>query len=119
MAAEGGTSTLEVNGRAIEVTEAGHLVNHMDWDEDVARVLAAREKIELTDKHWDVIKYLRDEYINHNGNQPMERVVLKDMGKLWGSKPSSKDLYVLFPLAPTKQGAKVAGLPQVMRKGGY
>jgi TusE/DsrC/DsvC family sulfur relay protein len=119
MAEAAESSTLEVNGRTVELTEAGFLVNHMDWNEDVARALAEREKIELTDKHWDVIKYLRDEYVNNNGNQPMERVVLKDMGKLWGSKPSSKDLYVLFPLAPTKQGAKVAGLPQVMRKGGY
>ena len=80
---------------------------------------AAKEGIELTEKHWDVIHYLRDEYINNNGNQPMERVVLKDMGNKWGSKPTSKDLYQLFPQAPTKQGTKIAGLPQVMRKGGY
>jgi tRNA 2-thiouridine synthesizing protein E len=111
--------SIEVNGTTIETTEAGYLVNHMDWNEDVARALAAGEGIELTDKHWDVINYLRDEYINNNGNQPMERVVLKDMGKKWGSKPTSKDLYLLFPLAPTKQGTKIAGLPQVMRKGGY
>jgi tRNA 2-thiouridine synthesizing protein E len=111
--------SIEVNGKAIETTEAGYLVNHMDWSEDVARALAESEGIELTDKHWDVLNYLRDEYITNNGNQPMERVVLKEMGKKWGSKPSSKDLYQLFPLAPTKQGSKIAGLPQVMRKGGY
>jgi len=110
---------IEVNGKSIETTDAGFLVNHMDWDEDVARKLAEIEGIELTDKHWDVLSYLRDEYINNNQNQPMERVVLKDMGKKWGSKPSSKDLYILFPLAPTKQGSKIAGLPQVHRKGGY
>jgi tRNA 2-thiouridine synthesizing protein E len=49
----------------------------------------------------------------------MERVLLKDMGKKWGSKPSSKEVYQLFPLAPTKQGTKIAGLPEVHRKGGY
>jgi len=110
---------IEVNGKSIETTDAGYLVNHMDWDEDVARKLAEIEGIELTDKHWDVLSYLRDEYINNGQNQPMERIVLKDMGKKWGSKPSSKDLYNLFPLAPTKQGSKIAGLPQVQRKGGY
>ncbi len=110
---------IEVSGKTIETTDSGYLVNHMDWDEDVARKLAEIEGIELTDKHWDVINYLRDEYINNGQNQPMERVVLKDMGKKWGSKPSSKDLYVLFPLAPTKQGTKIAGLPEVHRKGGY
>jgi TusE/DsrC/DsvC family sulfur relay protein len=113
------TMSIEVNGKSIETTEAGYLVNHMDWDEDVARALAEQEGITLSEKHWDVINYLRDEYINNNGNQPMERVVLKDLGKKWGSKPTSKDLYQLFPLAPTKQGTKIAGLPQVMRKGGY
>ncbi|AGA89397.1 sulfur relay protein, TusE/DsrC/DsvC family [Thioflavicoccus mobilis 8321] len=111
--------SIEVNGKTIELTETGYLVNHMDWNEDVARALAEIEGVELTDKHWDVINYLRDEYINNGQNQPMERVVLKDMGKRWGSKPTSKDLYQLFPLAPTKQGMKIAGLPQVRRKGGY
>lgn len=110
---------IEVNGKSIETTDSGYLVNHMDWDEDVARKLAEIEGIELTDKHWDVLSYLREEYIDNGQNQPMERVVLKDMGKRWGSKPSSKDLYVLFPLAPTKQGTKIAGLPEVHRKGGY
>lgn len=110
---------IEVNGKTIATNEKGHLENYADWDEDVARKLAEIEGIVLTDKHWDVINYLRDEYINNAQNQPMERVVLKDMGKLWGSKPTSKDLYTLFPLAPTKQGTKIAGLPAVMRKGGY
>jgi len=49
----------------------------------------------------------------------MERIILKDMSKKWGTKLSSKDMYNLFPLAPSKQGNKIAGLPQVMRKGGY
>ncbi|MCK7578586.1 MAG: TusE/DsrC/DsvC family sulfur relay protein [Chromatiales bacterium] len=111
--------TIEVNGCTIATTDTGYLENHADWNEDVARKLAEIEGIELTDKHWDVINYLRDEYINNGQNQPMERVVLKDMGKMWGTKPTSKDLYQLFPLAPTKQGTKIAGLPAVKRKGGY
>jgi tRNA 2-thiouridine synthesizing protein E len=49
----------------------------------------------------------------------MERQLLNDMGKVWGAKPSSKDVYKRFPLAPTKQGTKIAGLPEVHRKGGY
>jgi tRNA 2-thiouridine synthesizing protein E len=110
---------IEVNGTSIETTESGYLTNPNDWNEDVAKTLAAGEGIELTDKHWDIIHYLRDEYLNNNQNQPMERQLLKDIGKKWGSKPSSKDVYKLFPLAPTKQGTKIAGLPEVHRKGGY
>jgi TusE/DsrC/DsvC family sulfur relay protein len=112
-------ATLEVNGNTIALTDTGYLENHLDWNEDVARALAAIEGIALTEKHWDVMSYLRDEYINNGQNQPMERVVLKEMGNKWGTKLSSKDLYQLFPLAPTKQGTKIAGLPAVRRKGGY
>ena len=110
---------IEVNGQNIATTDSGYLENYNDWNEDIARKLAEIEGIELTDKHWDVIHYLRDEYLNNGQNQPMERVVLKDMAKMWGNKPTSKDLYQLFPLAPTKQGTKIAGLPAVKRKGGY
>ena len=110
---------LEVNGKTIETDDNGNLVNVNDWDEDVAKALAAVEDIELTDEHWDVLNYLREEYLDNGGNQPMERVINKDMGKRWGKKISSKDLYKLFPLAPSKQGNRIAGLPYVARKGGY
>lgn len=110
---------IEVNGTSIQTTERGFLLDPNDWNEDVAKAIAAIEGIELTDKHWDIIRYLRDEYFNNNQNQPMERALLKDIAQVWGSKPTSKDVYKLFPLAPTKQGTKIAGLPEVRRKGGY
>jgi tRNA 2-thiouridine synthesizing protein E len=110
----------EVNGKTIETTEAGYLVDLSDWNEDVAKVIAAEEGIELSDKHWDVLNYLRNEYINNNGNQPMERIIQKAMAEKWDNKKlSSKDMYTLFPRAPSKQGLKIAGLPATNRKGGY
>ena len=110
---------IEVNGKSIETDGNGNLVNPQDWNEDVAKALAAVDDIELTQEHWDVLEYLREEYLNNNNNQPMERQINKDMGKRWGKKITSKDLYRLFPLAPSKQGNKIAGLPYVARKGGY
>jgi len=111
---------IEVNGKTIETDDNGNLVNHNDWNEDVARALAAADDTmgELTQEHFDVLNYLRDQYINEN-EQPMERVINKGMSKIWGKKLSSKDLYRLFPLAPSKQGNRIAGLPYVARKGGY
>ena len=85
----------------------------------MAKALAEEEGVELTDAHWDVINYLREEYFDNGGHQPMERVINKDMGKRWGRKIKSKDLYDLFPGAPSKQGNRIAGLPFVARKGGY
>ncbi len=110
---------IEVNGKTVATDDNGNLINYQEWDKDVALVLAAREGIELTQAHWDVLEYLREEYQNNNGNQPMERQINKDMGKRWGKTVSSKDLYKLFPLAPSKQGNKIAGLPFIARKGGY
>ena len=112
---------LEVNGKTVETDGNGNLVDPTQWDEDVAKALAAADDTmgELTQEHWDVLKYLRDEYFNNNGNQPMERQINKDMGKVWGKKVSSKDLYNLFPGAPSKQGNRIAGLPYVALKGGY
>ena len=110
---------LEVGGKSIETDANGNLTNVNDWDEDVAKALAAVDNIELTQAHWDVIAYLREEYFDNGGTQPMERVINKDMGKRWGKKIKSKDLYDLFPGAPSKQGNRIAGLPYVARKGGY
>ena len=109
---------IEVNGKSIETDENGNLTDPSTWDEDVAKALAAEDGIELTQEHMDVINYLRSEYFDNN-EQPMERAINKGMSKVWGKKITSKDLYALFPLAPSKQGNKIAGLPYVARKGGY
>ena len=109
---------IEVNGKSIETDDNGNLTDPSTWDEDVAKALAAEDGIELTQEHMDVINYLRSEYFDNN-EQPMERAINKGMSKVWGKKVTSKDLYVLFPLAPSTQGNKIAGLPYVARTGGY
>ena len=109
----------EVSGVTLEATENGYLVDQSQWNEEVAKVIAEAEGITLSEKAWEIINYLRDEYFNNNNNQPMERQINKDMAKIWGKKVSSKDMYRLFPKAPSKQGNKIAGLPYVARKGGY
>ncbi len=110
---------IEVDGKTIELTETGYLVNIDEWTEAVAEEIAKKEGVDLTEQHWDVIKYLRDQHYNNGGNEPNERTILKDMAKLWGSKPTSKDMYRLFPGMPSKQGRKIAGLKESTRKGGY
>ncbi len=109
---------LEVNGKSIETDDNGNLTDPSSWDEDVAKALAAKDGIELTQEHLDVLNYLRTKYFDDN-EQPMERVINKGMSKIWGRKIISKDLYDLFPGAPSKQGNRIAGLPYIARKGGY
>jgi tRNA 2-thiouridine synthesizing protein E len=111
---------IEVNGKTIETTDSGFLVNQEDWDESVAEVIAAEEQVTLTDKHWDLMNYLREEFFDNGGNQPNTRNILKAMQKKWDDKSiNSKSLYELFPGDPSKQGGRIAGLPESRRKGGY
>jgi len=98
----------------------GFLANTEDWNEEIAAEIATSEGIaELTERHWDVVKFLREEYFDNGGNQPNERHMAKGMSDVWGVKASTKDLYELFPMQPSKQATKIAGLPETRRKGGY
>ncbi|MCB1335975.1 MAG: TusE/DsrC/DsvC family sulfur relay protein [Maritimibacter sp.] len=109
----------EFNGQQIETTASGYLANPEDWSEDLARALAAAEDIELTDRHWDLINYLREEFYENRENQPNTRAIIKAMGDKWGEKIKQDAVYALFPLDPSKQGGRIAGLPESRRKGGY
>ncbi len=102
---------------SVERTDEGYLVNSSDWNEEIASELFAEEGIEATDRHWDIVRYVREETLN--GNEPNERAIMKAMGKLWGEKVSSKLMYEMFPLMPSKQGLKIGGCPKSTRKGGY
>lgn len=111
----------EANGKTIEADANGYLVNHEDWSEDVAKAIAEAEGITLSDRAWEIINYLRDEYFNNSANQPNERNMVKHFKALWTDLPKvdAKALYVHFPMGPAKQGSKIAGLPETKRKGGY
>jgi tRNA 2-thiouridine synthesizing protein E len=110
----------EVNGQTLEADANGFLLNTEEWSEDVAQAIAAKEGIELTEKHWDMINYLRDEYLNNGSKQPNMRTIVKAMQEKWDDKSvDAKSLYQLFPLNPDKQASKIGGLPDTKRKGGY
>lgn len=105
-----------VNGNELETDGEGYLLEP-DYGDEVVRVIAEAEGITLTDDHWKVVAYLRDEY-RENGHTPNFRNMLKDLADVLPGC-DSKSLYELFPTGPAKQGAKVAGLPQPLGKGGY
>jgi tRNA 2-thiouridine synthesizing protein E len=111
----------EVDGKTLETNANGYLVEIDDWNENVAKIIAVGEGIEeLTKRHWDVINYLRDEYVNNAGNQPNMRKLTKVMQTTWDDKKiDTKAIYALFPMGPSKQAGKISGLPESRRKGGY
>jgi len=102
---------------SVERTENGYLVDINDWNEEIAAEIFAEEDINPTEEHWDVVRYVRAEVVD--GNEPNERGIMKEMGKKWGRKVKSKEMYEMFPGMPSKQGLKIGGCPQSTRKGGY
>jgi tRNA 2-thiouridine synthesizing protein E len=102
----------EFNGQQIETDHQGYLNNVNDWQESMAVVIAATENIELTEQHWEVIRFVRDFYLEYK-TSPAIRVLVKAIGQRLGAdKGNSKYLYTLFPMGPAKQATKIAGLPK-------
>ena len=102
---------------SVERTDNGYLVDINDWNEDIAAAIFVEEEIVATEEHWDIVRYVREEIVN--GDEPNERSIMKAMGKKWGRKVKSKEMYEMFPGMPSKQGLKIGGCPQSTRKGGY
>lgn len=111
---------IEIDGKIIPTTASGFLENIEDWSEAVAKQIAEQEGVNMSERHWDLINYLRDEFLNNAGNQPNTRNMVKALSKKWDDKSvNAKSLYDLFPGDPSKQAGKIGGLPESRRKGGY
>ena len=77
-----------------------------EWTEELAAATAREHGIpELTDKHWQVVRFMRERYAA-TGESPSVRVVGKESGV------SVKELYQLFPKAPAKLAALIGGVPK-------
>ena len=106
------TAAVAVKDKDVSVDEEGYLVNLADWNEEVAKAMAAEDNLALTDSHWEVINFLRDYYAEFQV-APAIRVLTKAIGrKLGPEKGNSKYLYELFPYGPAKQACRYAGLPK-------
>jgi tRNA 2-thiouridine synthesizing protein E len=108
-----------LDGREIRTTASGYLVDPEDWSRELAVLIADQDGITLGPGHWDVIDYLREEFFENNQNTPNTRTIVKAMSDKWGEKVDQKTLYDPFPLDPSKQGGRIAGVAESRRKGGY
>ena len=101
-----------VNGTDYEHDEEGYILDVTNWNEDLAKVIAVDEGLDMTEEHWEVVNFLR-EYYNEYQIAPAVRVLVKAIKKKFGAeKGSNKYLYELFPYGPAKQACKIAGLPK-------
>jgi tRNA 2-thiouridine synthesizing protein E len=99
-------TTTTIAGTEVELDDEGFFLQPGQWTEDMAPELAKAEGIDpLTDQHWVVIKFMRQEFFE-KGTGPTVRVLGKTSGV------SVKELYQLFPKGPAKVAAKIAGIPK-------
>ena len=67
--------TTRIGGRAIDVNDEGFLTEYQQWDENLAPILAGYAGIdELTEEHWQVLKFLRADYPARKETATLRRV---------------------------------------------
>ena len=99
------TTTL-IADAAVDVDPEGFLTEPGQWNAEIARAIAADNGIdELTDRHWLVVRFMRDRYLA-SGTAPSIRSLGKESGV------PIKELYELFPKGPAKLAAKIGGIPK-------
>ena len=55
-------SLATIAGHEVHLDEEGFMTEYDEWDEEVGTTLASNIGIEMTNRHWDVIRFLREDY---------------------------------------------------------
>ena len=93
-----------IAGQTIDLNDEGYMVDASQWSRDVASEMAKEGGIELTDKHYEVLDFLRA------ANEKGETLTIRRVGK--SGIVDIKGLYKLFPGGPLKYSSKYAGIPK-------
>lgn len=93
----------EIAGNTVEVDNEGYLEDMHQWNGEIASSIAKELGIEeLSQKHWDVVNWLREQALNG------EELNIRRVGK--SGVVDIKEFYQLFPGGPLKNASKIAGL---------
>ena len=93
-----------IAGQTVDINDEGYMVDASQWNREVAAALAKEGGIELTDKHYEVLDFLRA------ANEKGETLTIRRVGK--SGIVDIKGLYQLFPGGPLKFSSKFAGIPK-------
>ena len=96
--------TTTIAGQEVNVNPEGYLTDLNQWNKEIALEIAQQEGVNITDKHWEVIDWLQDQYKNENA------LTIRKVGK--SGVTDIKEFYALFPNGPLKKAAKIAGIPK-------
>jgi tRNA 2-thiouridine synthesizing protein E len=94
-------------GTPVDLDPEGFFNQPQQWNEEMAKEIASENGVpELTERHWQVIRYLRDTYLE-SGTAPPLRILSRESGV------PPRELYQLFPNGPAmRQVAKISGIPK-------
>ena len=105
-------NSLIANGKTISLDKDGYLQHLEDWSLEVADALAAKENLQLSEAHLEIIHLLRsfyDQFQLSPANRPLVKFTALRLGP---EKGNSIYLNRLFKGTPAKLAAKLAGLPR-------
>ena len=91
-------------GVTVDVNEEGYFTNPAQWTREMAAEIAKEDGIQLTDKHFAVLEFLRERFSKG------EALTIRSVGN--SGLIDIKGFYGLFPGAPMKKAAKIAGIPK-------
>ena len=95
-------ATKTYSGQTVEVNDEGYMVDASQWNKEIAAEIAKEEGIELTDKHYEVLEFLR------NASEKGDTLTIRRVGK--SGIVDIKGLYKLFPGGPLKHSSRIAGI---------
>ena len=99
-------ATQVIAGQEVTVDDEGFMTDPSQWSDEIAEVLAKQIAIDtLTDEHWSVIRFLREDF-----EQEGQTATIRRVSTVAGVP--TKQLYTLFPKKPAKKMAYISGLPK-------
>ena len=96
--------TLDYKATQVDVNEEGYLKNMDQWTPELATEMAEKENIVLTEKHFEVLNWLREK------QKESVQLSIRKVGK--SGIIDIKQFYQLFPGGPLKISSKIAGIPK-------
>lgn len=93
-----------IAGSNVKVNEEGYLLDFSQWNKEVGEQIAEAEGIQMTPRHWEVIKWLQEQV---KAEKALSIRGIKKSGVL-----DIKEFYSLFPGGPLKISTKIAGVPK-------
>ena len=93
-----------IAGIPIDFSDDDHFVNPDQWTREIAGAIAMSEGLVLDLKHFEILEFLRERYFTGHS------LTVKAVGN--SGLTTIKEFYELFPGAPMKVAARLAGIPK-------